>query len=269
MDFRIWSLLDRIKFKCQRNCQVNRTLHQQVLQDLRVYSLFCYFLQLLDVVDNFSHRHVMEPSNPFILFCLNLFLLFQLHQHHVNVFFFLLFCSIQALYLTIGFLDIANKKVLQLLARIFFLFVLLPKLPLFPDQLTPYLSRVLDLIVNLAQVLQSQVYLMLHAEVHCLRSIVLVRHLSKPNLLHSALHIILIVFVAFLLIHVGLVLILALQLMSVFNPKESVDLRLVTAFNIATVLSWGHLIDLVHVFNALSAPQSLSRRVFAFLLDDL
>ena len=139
--------------------------------------------------------------------------------------------------MTIGVLDIAIEKALQLLARIFFLLVLLPKLPLFPDQLTPYLSRVLDLIVNLAQVLQSQVDLMLHAEVHSLRSIVLVRHLSKPNLLHSALHVILVVFVAFLLIHVGLVFTLALQLMSVFNPKESVDLRLVTVCNIATVLS--------------------------------
>lgn len=179
----------------------------------------------------------MEPSNPFILFCLNLLLLFQLHQHHVNVLFFFLLCSIQALYLTIGVLDIANKKILQLLTRLFFLLVLLPKLPLFLDQLTPYLGRLFDLIVNLAQVLQSQVDLMFHAEVHSLRSIVLVRHLVKPNLLHSALHIVLIVFVALLLIHVGLVLILALQLMSVFNPKESTDLRLVTACNIATFLS--------------------------------
>ena len=88
-------------------------------------------------------------------------------QHHVNVLFFFLLCSIQALYLTIGVLDIANKKVLQLLARLFFLLVLLPKLPLFLDQLTPYLGRLFDLIVNLAQVLQSQVDLMFHAEVPC------------------------------------------------------------------------------------------------------
>ena len=111
-DIRIWSLLVRVKFECQWNCQVNRTLHQQFFQDLRVNSLFCYFLQLLDVVDNLSHRHVMKPSNPFILFYLNLLLLFQLHHHHGYVLFFFLFCSIQALYLTFSVLNFTNKEVL-------------------------------------------------------------------------------------------------------------------------------------------------------------
>ena len=78
---------------------------------------------------------------------------------------------------------------------------------------------------------------MLYAEVRFLRSIVLVCHLIKPNFLHPALHIVLMVFDAFLFIHVGFVFILALQLVSVFNPKESADLCLVTTRLVAASLS--------------------------------
>ena len=64
---------------------------KEVEKDLRVDCLVRDLFELLDVVNNLTHRHVMQSCDPVILFQLQLLLLFKLLQHHVNVFFFLFF----------------------------------------------------------------------------------------------------------------------------------------------------------------------------------
>ena len=70
-----------------------------------------------------------------------------------------------------------------------------------------------------------------HTEIYLLRSIPLVRLLILPNLFHLIFDVLLDLQVAFLLLHIRLVLVLPLNLFGLLNAKQSTHLRLVTLEN--------------------------------------
>ena len=70
-----------------------------------------------------------------------------------------------------------------------------------------------------------------HSEIDLLRAHTFVWHLIASNLMHLVFHIILDLHVALLLLHVGLVLVLSLDLPCFFDAKQSADLPLIALEN--------------------------------------
>ena len=66
-----------------------------------------------------------------------------------------------------------------------------------------------------------------HSEIFLLRAHPFVWHLIAPNLMHFVLHVILDLLVTPLLLHVGLVLVMSLDLPSLLDAEQSADLSLI------------------------------------------
>lgn len=98
----------------------------------------------------------------------------------------------------------------------------MPERPLLSHQFLPELVPLLDVFVDVANVVEAELELVLHAEVAPVRLDVLVLRLVLSDLFESLFYNFLVLVVAQLLVAVCLLLGLTLELLSILDPLKAI-----------------------------------------------
>ena len=161
---------------------------------------------------------------------------------------------------------------MKLVTSVVFFILLPPERTLFSNQLRPHLVSFLDVLIDVAYVIETEFELVFHSEIHALRLVISVGHLIDSDFFHLILHVVLDFLIADRFVAVGLVFLLALNLICVLYPLKS-DYLLLIALNgylLARLLDQMgiSIIDLILVCNAVLATLDFSLTVL-FFFDDL
>ena len=143
--------------------------------------------ELLNIVDDFTHWHVVESDNPIVFLHLWLLLLFELPEHCIQIILLIYSYSLWVLNLIVSICNLVCNLIPTRLANIYIIIDLLLDKTFFGNKFVPHLVLLLKLIINLSNTLHSQADLMLQSEVYSLRLVDQVRDLISSNFSHPIL----------------------------------------------------------------------------------